>query len=806
MRNKYIILSIFLYIAINAWGQQSNCPANGISTHPESFSNPIYDPDNGICEPVYNEFDWTVQYFSTPHYDNNGTNIVESPFYNNNNAFLEHIAWHTQYGGPNYHPEDGWELLSENITETSVGVDFIYFVLYNKFSSIIRVFGAFEQKNQDYNYYVIRLKFPDGSQNMTGLLHPTGELAQPMDKESIGLVHTTFANPLDESRFIMADFPVEYDPCTCLKENDGIAVYFELVEEQDLQLYGRFWALSGTIADIKNTNGTADFFDQSDFLTSVHSDGDGLSQAGTMIYNSLNGLISKYEANAQADTTMQKQLKALKATKVVLDLIAETAEKVPTAEGMIIALAANAIGGYVGYASYRLEKKQDAVQAENKAIGSIAVTQAELTFNGQITQNQSNGVSFNMDLPGNPDNTDNCEEPTYPKYNEVLGRFAVLETPKVEIGTAFDVASTYFNGDRSISHRIKLNTETLKYLFNPAAEVNEANTLIYAGFVIKGINRDNIPGVEYVPSSGYNIDYVSINDGLDSVTFVSQFVHLDCINNLTAELTSIYNGDDYGSELNMWIDTIYEVQLRFIIYYEFNQLDINGVPNKAFQIVTYPLEQVTKPYNDIPTPISNLGGVPIVDSLYIGSNTNYTVQQTIFAWRKVVVDADLTTNPNINVEIIAPEIEIQGGSIGQNIELKSDYFPTSCQTFSQFSGDLTGFCGGESYSAGKPKFSRRTSQNSDSSKSKTSISIPFRSTPNPFTNSFNIEFELEHEGATSLMVFDALGRVVETVVANDNLVAGQHQYQIDGSRLESGIYYVRLQTDDNTQTIKIVKQ
>jgi hypothetical protein len=41
--------------------------------------------------------------------------------------------------------------------------------LYNKFSSTIRVFGAFEQKNQDYNYYVIRLEFPDGSQNMTAL-------------------------------------------------------------------------------------------------------------------------------------------------------------------------------------------------------------------------------------------------------------------------------------------------------------------------------------------------------------------------------------------------------------------------------------------------------------------------------------------------------------------------------------------------------------------------------------------------------------------------------------------------------------
>jgi hypothetical protein len=168
MKYQHIILSLLLLVVtITSWGQ-SNCPPNGISTNPENPINPIAIP-NSPCEDVLNYFDWRVQSFSTPYFNNNGTNLVESPFYNDENSFLQYIAWHTQYGGPNYHPEDGWELLRENITETSGGVDFIYFILYNKFSSTIRVFGAFEQKNQDYNYYVIRLEFPDGSQNMTAL-------------------------------------------------------------------------------------------------------------------------------------------------------------------------------------------------------------------------------------------------------------------------------------------------------------------------------------------------------------------------------------------------------------------------------------------------------------------------------------------------------------------------------------------------------------------------------------------------------------------------------------------------------------
>lgn len=800
MKYKYIILLLLILgIVHHSWGQ-SNCTPNGISTNPETPINPIIQ-SNSNCTDVLNYFDWTDQYFSTPQYDNNGTNIVESPFYNEDNSFLEHISWHTQYGGPNYHPEDGWELLKENITETDAGVDFIYFILYNKFSSTIRVFGAFEQKNQDYNYYVIKLGFSD-KENMTALLHPTSGLAQSLDEESIDFVHTTFRNPLDESRFVMADFPVEYDPCTCTKDSDGLSVEFKLVEEQQLQLYGRLWALSGNVGHITGGIGN---FDQEDFLTSTYSDGGGLSQAGTMIYNSLDGLISKYQANAAADSKMGKQLKALKATKVILDFIAETAGKISTPEAQIAALAANALGAFVGYASYKVEKKQGGVQSQNKAIGSITVTQAELAFNGSITQSQDNGISLNMDLPGNPDNDLNCEAATYPKYNEVLGRFAVLETPKVEVGITNDGAPLYFAADRSRSYRIRLDKESLKYLFNPAAGVNEENTLIYAGLVVKAHNSVTIPGVEYEVSEGYNINFASINDGLDSVTFVSQFVPLDCIGDMTAELISISNGDDYSSDLDMWLTDIYEIQLRFIIYYEFDQLDVNGVPNKAFQIVTYPLKPVTKFYNNIPPPISN-NEVPIMDSLYIGSNTNFTIPQTIFAWRKVVIDGDLTTNSNINVEIIAPEIIIQGGSIGQNIELKQGYFPTSCPTLNQYSGVLTSFCGGEKYKASNSKSRNILKEPKILRDQGIELFSNFRSTPNPFTNTFNLQFELEEGGETSLIVYDALGRVVETVIMNDNLPIGKHQYQIDGTKLGSGVYYVKLNHSNGSQTIKIIKQ
>ena len=147
---------------------------------------------------------------------------------------------------------------------------------------------------------------------------------------------------------------------------------------------------------------------------------------------------------------------------------------------------------------------------------------------------------------------------------------------------------------------------------------------------------------------------------------------------------------------------------------------------------------------------------------------------------------------------------MQGGSIGQGIELKQGYFPISCAPLNQYNGSLTSFCGGETYKGNQQKNARLIADTPIKEKPQTAI--PFRSSPNPFTNSFNIEFELETEGETSLIIYDALGRVVETVIANTTLSIGKHQYQIDGTRLESGLYYATLQTANGTQTIKIIKQ
>ena len=78
--------------------------------------------------------------------------------------------------------------------------------------------------------------------------------------------------------------------------------------------------------------------------------------------------------------------------------------------------------------------------------------------------------------------------------------------------------------------------------------------------------------------------------------------------------------------------------------------------------------------------------------------------------------------------------------------------------------------------------------------------------PNPFNPSTQISFSLAEHGATTLRIYDLLGREVATLI-NGQLASGYHTVNFIGSGLSSGIYFVRLVQGSNTQThtITLVK-
>ena len=75
--------------------------------------------------------------------------------------------------------------------------------------------------------------------------------------------------------------------------------------------------------------------------------------------------------------------------------------------------------------------------------------------------------------------------------------------------------------------------------------------------------------------------------------------------------------------------------------------------------------------------------------------------------------------------------------------------------------------------------------------------------PNPFNPITKISWQLPVRSHQVLVVFDVLGREVETLV-NEEREAGYHSINFDASDLSSGVYFYQLKTGEYLQTKKMI--
>ena len=74
--------------------------------------------------------------------------------------------------------------------------------------------------------------------------------------------------------------------------------------------------------------------------------------------------------------------------------------------------------------------------------------------------------------------------------------------------------------------------------------------------------------------------------------------------------------------------------------------------------------------------------------------------------------------------------------------------------------------------------------------------------PNPFNPETIINYQLTINNFVSLKVYDVLGREIATLV-NEEKPAGSYEVSFNGSRLPSGVYFVRMTAGEFSSVIKM---
>ncbi len=75
--------------------------------------------------------------------------------------------------------------------------------------------------------------------------------------------------------------------------------------------------------------------------------------------------------------------------------------------------------------------------------------------------------------------------------------------------------------------------------------------------------------------------------------------------------------------------------------------------------------------------------------------------------------------------------------------------------------------------------------------------------PNPFSDNTTIEFTLPEQNHISLKIFNSIGNEIITLV-NENLAAGIHRFNFDGTGFKCGLYFYQIRSEDSQVVNKMV--
>lgn len=549
MKNKILTITAALFL-INL-GLNAQC-INGVNTNPPFASN-NYLPLDAFGEPdslYLNGLSWWMpqQYGLT----NMG--------FNSNNTYPDSMAWIQTVSQSSYYnylkfdmiqkmlsPKNGWELLHINLgrypdNETTMfgNAPFMsipYIIIYNRYTGVARIFVRYGNQDVIQNlvsgvridlfYEPQELTSPN---NISGVLRLGEGLDRSLDRQTKVIKLTSVARHNAQVAFWMsADFQLTYDPCVCFYPG-YIDAKFSFFKNTNITLHGRSITTDDNLVQGSNILNN-DFLGSFDATTGVND--------GFIIYKQMEAMIDdylerldKYQASLNSVQKHNEKVKnnqlVLKVAKGLIQVGATFFTGSPEALTLVTTILPSAKAWQEGSSdSIAVNKgKKDFTKALDKALWEIGellfkeqltlkpepdkpsmpiASFSEMYFQGTLTDSADvKAPSFRT--PGSLNSIMLLDSGTlrqsYPVYNEALGVFALLNSPKFNVRRSieeeesqFDVVGQQSNGTYLCNHRItyteryqfKLDN-VLNYFINPVLDV-ESYEIKAALNVI--VNRQN---------------------------------------------------------------------------------------------------------------------------------------------------------------------------------------------------------------------------------------------------------------------------------------------------------------------------
>jgi hypothetical protein len=476
-------LSLTIVYLLISWYAFSQCPPNGITTNPSAPFNPQLPAATNLY------FDWRQA-----SYQNNTTcqpfTQVESPFYKIDNLEILRQS-------KDMLPEDGWELIrrefgydNQNNARPDVP-EHTYYVLYNKVTGILRILLK-TCRAADYNGAKITIKFDATSSFQTSLFDHTSRLRamdEAFTRNPAAQSVSVFVN--DRTKWFYADFPMAYDPCTCMYQSK-INIISQLIENSQIELSG---SITGTITSISNKQGSVNSsgsYSFKDFL----NDADKYKK----VYGGVDAFINETKNVAQTIPNNTDIINALNLFQTGLkdnQFLKTGLAAVPWLKAAVGVLDFFSGGGKTQ--PQQVQIMPMAVNLSVKLSGTIS------------TSNQYHDIKFTTPGSLNAQN----DPAIYPFYNEVMGVFNLMKGPKMQW-------RRNIQGGRFCCTQFRLK-EPMKWVFNTASDLQIQDAKV-AYVMLFNDNSANPPA-----SMAAGFSYLEGKDTSGMWEYRTEYVDFNCL-------------------------------------------------------------------------------------------------------------------------------------------------------------------------------------------------------------------------------------------------------------------------------------
>ena len=762
-----IILTIISILTLNNFISQDTSCLHNVSTNylnPTNGSAPSNPSLNN--NQFLNHFNWNA----VDNFNFLATYPLQNMQYNQDMINIQNSQqdpyYSYIYSGEKMSYENGWELLLLNIGKfpnldplpISDFTDIPYIVLYNRYKGILRLFAnygnGYLSTQASIDAMRIELHFDvnlNGDKVLNGLLRLNKGTDEALDQNTtVNQLSSMAFHPNQPNKWFSTDFQVAYDPCVCYYPSNMRFKFFA-IENQDLELHGREIEIEQNLISGKALN-------QKDYLSNFDYSGDS-AKGGMLMYKTLDYMINEYKSKLDAykiklaavnefNANIERESAIIDAFKYIVieggNAAISSASGAPWFIGLV-----NWAGDMIGQDSLKVDKlisnaKEKLSKGVNNLVSEKLTKQddptapispsasfSEMHFKGKVTDYTSlTGPNFftpgtyGSNATGSPV-LDNYSE--YPIYNEALGVFALLESPKLLKSMSSTIKTTSCGvlplnfRTEVINNRVQFKLkEPLKYTFNPV--LNYVSKNIKAMYIVKAKNKfivqtDSTNSLaSFVLDNSVNLfsDSINKNDTLlnytdpiinlnnqhkikkESIAYNTGFLPLDAFTEFTIEIGSeeFANYNSTTCQLgtvnsanslfrSIWED--FDVQVKLLIDVKYNESHENGKPHEYTYVFTYDVKDNNITLSNIelsPSLENSIGDIMQYNENTTFHNTNFNggivqgcvltgTTYTCKSWNDATIEGLITTSNGYKVEIKAGHeiIMIPESSISPEINL-----------------------------------------------------------------------------------------------------------------------------------------